>query len=121
MLGRGTRVCEGKDFLLVIDFVDNISTHHFGELKTCASLLELGENTLVTGPIFTQRDKTPQPDKEARIVETFYEDLSLYRRFLPFEEARDLIQRIPVMRDAETGELDLKATQKLHAKLNGTW
>lgn len=121
MLGRGTRVCEGKDFLLVIDFVDNISNHHFGGIQTCASLLDLEENELVTGPIFTQRRGTSKANQEARIVETFYENVSLYRKFLPFEEARDLIQRMPVMRDAETGELDIEATRKLHVKLNGTW
>lgn len=122
MLGRGTRVCAGKDFLLVIDFVDNIANHHFGDVQTCASLLELEEKVLVTGPIFTQkRKRNSKADQEARIVETFYEDVSLYRRFLPTEEACDLIQRIPVMRDAETGQIDIEATKTLHVKFAGVW
>lgn len=121
MLGRGTRICANKDYLLVIDFVDNISQHHFEDIVTSGTFVEKERNELVSGPIFTQR--LGSANKNARIVEVFYSELDLYRRFnfLPFEEDRDLVRRMPVMRDSDTMEIDWPATRELHEELNYVW
>lgn len=73
-LGRGTRICEGKDFLLVIDVVDNIKYNHYRELQACGKLIGCEDSKAVNGPIFTQK----RCRVEDRIIETIYTEDELY-------------------------------------------
>lgn len=76
-LGRGARICEGKDFLLVIDVVDNIKYNHYRELQSCGKLIGCEDSKAVSGPIFTQRKRGVS---NGRIIETVYSEDELYTR-----------------------------------------
>ena len=90
-LGRGTRIYEGKDFLLVIDVVDNIKYNHFRELQHCGKLIGSKDAEAVTGPIFTQRRRAVE---NGRIVEVMYSEDELYtREYRSFEEARKFARK----------------------------
>lgn len=85
MLGRGTRAPKGKEFLLVVDFVDNLEHRHTKDIVVMGNLIDRRAGIPAVSSI-------RQECKEVEVTGVSYEKLQLYGKHLPFAVAREWLR-----------------------------
>jgi len=90
MLGRGTRAPKGKDFLLVVDFVDNLELQQAKSIVVLPNLLDADAGIRSSGSIRQKRETSQTVD----ITGVSLEWMRLYNRHRPFDKAREFAREL---------------------------
>jgi len=90
MLGRGTRAPKGKEFLLVVDFVDNLELQQARDIVVLSNLRDAGAG-ISGGSWIRQKRETSQT---VDITGVSLEWMRIYSRYRPFDRARDFVRKL---------------------------